>query len=303
MELYQIKYVLAVAKHQNFTNAAAELCITPSTLSQQIKKFEDELGVELFSRSTRHVQLTPGGLEFVERTKRIVGDLDDSEKAMKKFALGLKGQLSVGSTPAMKVFGIIHLISAFGKQYPNISIQLHEAECFDLYPPLDAGKIDLAFLTAFKSDCSKQKLDAFPIAEDELVLVTSLDHPFAKRKTIDLKEAADESFIILSPTSGLYQDTLEACHSVGFKPHFTFTTKYVDTCMGLVSENAAIACVSSKTVLNTLWKNVAIVHLKQHFVRTLFLVIPHNNKSPVVRNFKKFLFDHLDPSQLPKKVE
>ncbi|MCI1858601.1 MAG: LysR family transcriptional regulator [Lentilactobacillus buchneri] len=303
MELYQIKYVLTVANHMNFTTAANELCVTPSTLSQQIKKFENELGIKLFSRSTRHVELTPAGGEFIRHAKEIINSVNDINTDMKKYTLGLKGKLSIGSTPAMKVFGLIHLINLFGKMYPDIQISLHEEECFDLYPLLDANKIELAFLTAFDPSCSKQPLDAYPIAEDELVLVTSRTHPFVKKKVIDLKEAADESFIILSPTSGLYRDTIKACHSVGFNPHFTYTTKYVDTCMGLVAEGVGIAAVSSKTVLNTQWKNVAIIHLKQHFKRILFLVIPHQNCSPIVKNFKKTVFQKLKRSDDLLKID
>ncbi|MFX3619429.1 MAG: LysR family transcriptional regulator [Sporolactobacillus sp.] len=289
MELYQLKYVLAVAKFKNFTRAAAELCITPSSLSQQIKKCEDELGVKLFSRTTRHVLLTQGGCEFVQKAEKALGDILDIDNSMKKYAAGESGQLSIGSTPAMKVFGLTHLISLFSKKYPNILLSFHEAECFDLYPLLDEGKIDIALLTAFNKKMGKQRLDAFPFAKDELVLVTNLNHPFAKRKAIDLKDTSSESFILLARTSGLYQDTMDACHSAGFEPNFTYTTKYVDTCMGLVSEGAGIAIVSSKTVTNTLWKNIAIVRFTQHYWRTLSLAIPHNNESPVATNFKKFI--------------
>lgn len=292
MELFQINYVLAVAQYRNFTRAAAELCLTPPSLSQQIKKLEDELGVELFIRTTRSVKLTQAGTEFVDRAQKITKDISDIDGIMKKYVAGESGQLSIGCTPAMKSYGISHLISLFSKKYPNILLNFHEAECFDLYEPLYNGKIDLALLTAFdKAEPGKIKLDGYPLVDDEIVIVTCTDHPFASKKVINLKEASEESFILISRTSGVYRDTVDACHHAGFEPKFTYSTQYVDTCLGLVAEGAGIAALSSCLVTQTLWNNIAIVRIRPKIKRTLSLVIPHKKLSPALKNFKIFLIE------------
>lgn len=293
MELYQLKYVLAVAKHQNFTRAADELCVTPSSLSQQIKKLEDELGVVLFGRTTRSVHLTLAGIEFVEIAKKVMDDISGINTAMQKYVHGESGVLSIGGTPALKVYGITHLIAAFQKTYPKIKLNIHEAECCDLYLLILNGKIDVAFFTAFNKLASESDpLEAYPLVNDELVIVTNMSHPFAAKKEVDLREASEEKFIALATNSGLYLDTIDACKLAGFEPKFVYETQYVDTCLGLVAEGLGIAMLSSRSVTNTLWKNISVIRLKTGVTRTLYLVTPKRKKiSPVISNFKSFVIN------------
>lgn len=289
MEIYQLKYVLTVAKHQNFSRAAAEVCVTPSSLSQQIKKLEDELGVILFGRTTRSVHLTPAGIEFVENAKKIMQNIDGINIAMQKYVIGESGQIFIGNTPALGAYSITSLIAEFQKTYPKISLDFHEAECFDLYPLLYSGKIDVAFLTAFnKYKPGKIPLESYPLVNDEIVLITSTSHRFAARGTIDLREAAQEVFICFSKASGLFLDTLEACKRAGFEPRFGYNTQYTDTCLGLVAEGMGIAMISGRTIMAAPRKNIAIVRFTPKALRTLSVVFQKKRPSPVLSNFKNF---------------
>ncbi|TWH47877.1 DNA-binding transcriptional LysR family regulator [Sporomusa sp. KB1] len=293
MEIYQLKYILAVAKHQNFSRAAEEVCVTPSSLSQQIKKLEDELGVVLFGRTTRSVHLTPAGTEFVEHAKKIISDIADINMAMQQYVVGESGQISIGNVPALGAFGITPLIAAFQKTYPKISFEFHEAECFDLYPLLSSGKIDVAFLTAYhKYKPEKIPLESYPLIQDELVIITNTSHPFASREIIDLHEASEETFICLSKSSGAFADTLDACKLSGFEPKFGYDAHYVDTCVGLVAEGMGIAILSSRIAQKAMpsaGKGIAIVRFKPKATRTVSVVFPKKKKlSPVVSNFKNF---------------
>ncbi|SDE55975.1 LysR family transcriptional regulator [Sporomusa acidovorans] len=295
MEMYQLRYVLSVAKYQNFSRAAAEVCVTPSSLSQQIKKLEDELGVVLFGRTTRSVHLTPAGLEFVENAKKIMLDMVETNNSMQKYVVGESGQITIGNTPALGAYGITSLIATFQRTYPKISLEFHEAECFDLYPLIYNGKIEVAFLTAFdKHKPGKFPLDAYPLVNDEIVLITSTSHPFAAKQVIDLREAAQETFICFSKSSGLFVDTIEACGAAGFKPKFGYDTQYTDTCLGLVAEGLGIAMISSRTVMAAQRKNIAIVRFTPTARRTLSVVFPKKRKlSPVLSNFKNFFIHWL----------
>lgn len=291
MEIYQLQELLEVAKQGNFSQAAHKFCVTPSSLSQQIKKLEDELGVVLFERTTRSVHLTQAGQELVERSKKIIEELSIIDREMEKYKLGEYGRLSIGGTPALKVNGITHKIAYFQKEYPNISIKIHEAECFDIYPLLENKKIDVAFVTAFdKYKQEKLSLNSIPLVYDELVLVTNTDHPFAGKKEIDLREASEEKFILFSKSSGLYVQTMDACHEAGFEPRSAFETQYVDTCLGLVAEGIGITILSSNSVKNTQWNNISIIPLKQKIPRVFSMVYPKSkNISPVLKNFIQFI--------------
>jgi LysR family transcriptional regulator, transcription activator of glutamate synthase operon len=290
MELYQLNCALMVAKYKNFSHAANEIAVTTSSLSQQIKKLEEELGIDLFVRTTRSVHLTPAGEEFIGHAKKVMNDMENINASMQKYIIGENGHLSIGSLPAFKAFGIANLVASFQKQYPKIVLSIQEAECFDLYPLLFHGEIDVAFLTAFdKYHPDKLPLEAYPLFEDEIVMIANRAHPFASREYINLKEAANEKFIAFSKQSGLYLDELDACHAAGFNPNFVYSSQYVDTSLGFVAEGLGVTMLSSRTVLNTVWKNIEIIRIRPRITRTVSLVyLKKNRNSSVIANFVDF---------------
>ena len=85
MEIHQLEYVLAVATYNSFTRAAESQNVSQSSLSQQIRKLEDELGVNLFARTTRSVQLTPAGAEFITYAKRILSEIDKARQSILEY--------------------------------------------------------------------------------------------------------------------------------------------------------------------------------------------------------------------------
>jgi DNA-binding transcriptional LysR family regulator len=279
-----------VAQYKNFSHAANEIAVTTSSLSQQIKKLEEELGVDLFVRTTRSVHLTSAGAEFIEHSKKVMNDIKDINSSMQKYIIGESGQLSIGSLPAFKAFGIANIVASFQNKYPQIALSIQEAECLDLYPLLFHGDIDVAFLTAFdKYHPNKIPLEAYHLFKDEIVLIVNKEHRFASHQYINLKEAANEKFIAFSKNSGLYLDELDACHSAGFEPDFVYSSQYVDTSLGLVAEGLGVTMLSSQTVMNTQWKNIEIVRIRPQILRTVSLVcLKKNRNSAVISHFINF---------------
>lgn len=300
MEIVQLKYMLTLAKHLNFSRAADEVCVTPSSLSQQIKKLEEELGVVLFGRTTRSVHLTPAGAEFIENAQKVLAQISEINAVMKKYIVGESGNISIGNCPALGAYGVTSLIALFQKNYPKISLHFYEAECFDLYPLLCSGKIDVAFLTAFNTfEPGKIPVESYPLVDDELVIIANSSHPLASRKVIDLREAAQEDFISFSKASGLYRDTIDACRLSGFEPKFCYENQYTDTILGLVSEGMGIAMLSARTVLKNSQKNIAVIRFQPTKIRTLSVVFLKKQKPlPVISNFKNFFINWVKANKL-----
>ncbi|WP_332237758.1 LysR family transcriptional regulator [Sporolactobacillus sp. KGMB 08714] len=293
MDFYQMKCVLTVAKHHSVSKAAEELCVTPPSLSQQIKKAEDELGVKLFVRSTHDIWPSEAGNEFIKRAQKIFAELSKMNDIMNNYASGTIGHLVIGCVPVMKESGLLHFIKLFTERYPHISLEFYEAECFDLYPLLYSGKIDVLISTAADPEKPKKiKLKSYPLAEDELVLVTSKKHRFANRGIIKLKETAKEPFISFSPSSSLFRVTVDACRRSGFMPVSSCRTHNFDTALGLVAANGGVAIVPLKKVTHTKWKNISIHRLSPKISRTLYLVFLRSGIAkinPIVENFEQFM--------------
>src|SRR3954447_10754713 len=127
MNIEQLKYVMAIVKHQHLTNASYEVSISQSSLSKYLKKVEEELGgVQLFDRTTRNVKLTAAGQEFSKYASRIIAEYENMMSAMEEFTSLERGGLSVGTIPVYSSRGLISLFTSFQKKYPGIQLEIKE---------------------------------------------------------------------------------------------------------------------------------------------------------------------------------
>src|SRR5690348_1929186 len=118
VELRQIAYVLAVARHRHVTRAAEELRVAQSALSRQIQQLEREIGVPLFDRSRRRLHLTAAGVAFVARADRLLADLDGLREEMQEFAGLRRGRVAIGALPSVAEALLPSLVAAFHGHYP-----------------------------------------------------------------------------------------------------------------------------------------------------------------------------------------
>nr|WP_173812800.1 LysR family transcriptional regulator [Dendrosporobacter quercicolus]NSL48246.1 LysR family transcriptional regulator [Dendrosporobacter quercicolus DSM 1736]SDM10458.1 transcriptional regulator, LysR family [Dendrosporobacter quercicolus] len=291
MEIAQLKYMLTLAKHLNFSRAANEVCVTPSSLSQQIKKLENELGVVLVERTTRSVHLTSAGVEFIESAEKIVAQISEINAIMQKYIAGESGKIFVGNCPFFEAYGMSTLIASFQKKYPDISLHFCEAGCLELYSLLCNDKIDVAFLPAFGAFKPEDEpsVEAYPLVDDELVIIVNSAHPLASRQIINLGEVSQEKFISFAKSYDVHQDTVEVCRLSGFIPQFSYETQYPDVVVRMVAEGMGIAMLSSRVLMRIFLKNIAVIRFKPTQLRTLtvaFLKKP--NLLPAILNFKNF---------------
>lgn len=198
MELRQLRYFVTVAKTLNFSEAAKSLFITQGTLSQQIKQLEDELGSDLFVRSSHKVSLTEAGMEMLPLAQNT---LEDSSKCFQRISdlkKGVSGTLNIGLTTSFR--GILNnALKIYLKEYPNVKLQIVYNSIGELISMLDKHEID--FFIAFKSAVLYDEIDTYPIVDSELCAVMSKDHPIADRKILTLQEL--ERHRIILPSSGL----------------------------------------------------------------------------------------------------
>ncbi|WP_426329551.1 LysR family transcriptional regulator [Pedobacter sp. R-06] len=197
MELRQLKYFIKAAELQNFTEAANGLFITQSTLSQQIKQLEDELGIPLFDRIAKRVRLTEAGKTFLPFAIKTVKDAEDG-KSMLKDLMNLDiGTLTIGVT-----YGLTDLLTKaildFSNSYPNIHLQIGFGTTQDLLSKLEQGRLDL--MLSFSQEEKAGSYNTEPLFSSCLALIVHQSHPIALRKQINIKHL--ESLPLLLPSGG-----------------------------------------------------------------------------------------------------
>ncbi len=198
MELRQLKYFVKSAEYLNFSVAAKHLYITQSTLSQQIKQLEFELGFELFLRNSRHISLTEAGEEFLPFARKTILDAEDAVQRLYDLQHVKVGTLRVGVTYSLSTVLTEGLIS-FMKEFPGIKLEVFYKTVDELLTLLRERKVD--FVLSYKPLCDATDIDAMPLFENTLALVVSKEHPLAKRYRIKLSDLVGLPLIL--PSKGL----------------------------------------------------------------------------------------------------
>ncbi|OBK88887.1 transcriptional regulator CynR [Mycolicibacter sinensis] len=195
MELRHIKYLLAVADHQNFTRAAEALHVSQPTLSQQIKQLEHTLGVELFDRSGRTVRLTDAGSAYVHHARLALRDLEAAERAVHDVRDLSRGNLRIAVTPTFTAYLIGPLIERFRTAYPGIRVTVVETNQDRIEADLLADRLDLGIGFAGGHAAG---IEVRTLFTETLGLVVGSGHPLGTANRVPVAELAGEPLGLLS---------------------------------------------------------------------------------------------------------
>lgn len=241
MELRQLNYVIQIASEKNFSRAAEKLHIAQPSLSQQLSKLEQEIGVLLFRRTTNSVELTQAGQVFVHKSQAILDAVEQLKQEMDDMAQMRRGRLVVGTLPLTGSHILPLVLPVFGEQYPQIEVVLVEETTAKLEQLTASGGTDLSLLSLPLIDNS---LAWEPFLEEEICLAVPPQHPLSLREgSISISELDKEPFIGLKRGQGFRQITVELCEQSGFTPQIVFESSNMETIQSLVAGGMGIAFV------------------------------------------------------------
>lgn len=203
MELRQLKYFVKSAEYLNFSVAAKHLYITQSTLSQQIKQLEFELGFELFLRNSRHISLTEAGEEFLPFARKTIQDAEDGVQRLYDLQHVKTGTLRIGVTYSLSTV-LTEAVIGFIKAYPGIKLEIIYKTVDELLALLRERKVD--FVLSYKPLCNAPDIASMFLFENALALVVDKEHPLANRKNIKLQELSGKELLL--PSKGLQARTM-----------------------------------------------------------------------------------------------
>lgn len=196
MLLRHIRYLQAVAEHQNFTRAAEALHVSQPTLSQQIRQLEDGLGAQLFDRSGRTVRLTDAGEAYLRHARRALQDLDAGRRAIHDVRDLSRGTLRLAVTPTFTAYLIGPLLARFNERHPGIAVSLEETTQDRIEAALADDRLDIGI--AF-DEIRAPELDSEALFVETLSLVVGPAHRCATQTAaLPAREVAAESFVLLN---------------------------------------------------------------------------------------------------------
>lgn len=256
MELRHLKYVVAVADTLHFGHAAERLHLSQPPLSQQIRQLETELGVALFYRTKRRVELTDAGRLFVEEARVILAHAAHASNLALRVTNGEVGQLSIGAAGPADAQIFVDILRAFARRHPQIRMLVRNMGSAEQARAISEGRLHVGFV-------------ALPIDEPDLATETVLrrpivvalprHHPLAARARVPLHALAKEPHIMFARRMGprLFDAVMAACRQAGFDMHIAHEVDNLHTACALVEAGLGV-CFVPAGIQEKRWNGIVL---------------------------------------------
>lgn len=237
MNLRALQYFVKLADLRHFSKAADACFVSQPTLSTQIKKLEEELGVQLVERSPKNIMLTPVGLEIAERARLVLSDIDQIRAVARRSGNPADGVIRLGLFPTLAPYFLPHVVPGVRAAYPNLRLQLAEEKTETILTMLKQGELDAGLL-------------ALPIPEDGLELEVLFEEPFvvampgghelASHEHITLEDLDGVELLLLEEGHCLREHALEVCALAGAHERVDFHATSMETLRQMVAAGVGV---------------------------------------------------------------
>ncbi len=247
MDVRHLRYFVAVAEERHVTRAAERLGIQQPPLSQQIRSLEDELGVRLFHRKPRGVELTDAGKALLPDARRILADVENAVARVHRTARGEQGRVAVGFTSSVPFHPFFPgALRDYRESFPMVALPLEEGGTVDLVAAIVSERLDVAFIRSPAPEADG--IAVYDVLSEPMVAAVPAAHPLGtKRRTgpIDLADLSEEPFVLYRRSSGpgLYDAITAACHGAGFSPRLEQEAPRIVATLNLVAAGLGVTLV------------------------------------------------------------
>lgn len=245
-DLQDLKAFVAVAERASFRQAANDLFLSQPALSRRIDKLEEGLGVKLFERTTRRVQLTNVGQAFLVNVRTALDGLEDAVLGVADLAAHRTGTVTLACVPSAVWHFLPAVLKQFSERFPRIRVRVHDESAQDVLNLVKDGQADFGINFTGAEDA---EIEFEEIYVERYVLAMRHDHPLARRKKLSWKEAADQRFISVAKSSGNRSLIDTALAGIEKHPPIFCEVNHVSGVLALVEAGMGVAAVPGLSVL------------------------------------------------------
>jgi LysR family hydrogen peroxide-inducible transcriptional activator len=237
MNLRDLKYLVAVAERRHFGKAADACHVSQPTLSTQIKKLEEELGVVLLERTNRQVMLTPVGERIVAQAQRVLREVDDLVHTAEQFRDPFGGEFRLGLIPTVAPYLLPRILGPIRKSFPNLKIRLTEGQTAVVGERLRAGDLDAVILAL---PLEEENVVEAELYREPFYFAASKNHPKAGKREVALSDLDQEQVLLLEDGHCLRDQALEVCNSQNAVENTNFRATSIETLRQMVAADVGI---------------------------------------------------------------
>jgi LysR family hydrogen peroxide-inducible transcriptional activator len=245
MEVHQLRYFCAVAKHGTFTRASVVEHVAQPSLSQQIQKLEAELGSRLFDRLPRSAKLTVFGKAFLPKAERILRELAAAKSELLEMAGDEKGDVVLGIIPTIAAYILPTLLKGFTNRHPMVGVKIVEEITPTLLERLHQGTIDMAVVAL---PLPGGELITQELFEEKFYAVLPQGHKNASKDSVSLAELNREPFLLLKEGHCFRDSLIAACRKSKMSPEVVFESGQFATILAMVSAGMGVSAVPAMAV-------------------------------------------------------
>ena len=273
---------MAIAEEQSFTRAAERCFVVQSALSRQIKSLESELGVRLFARTSRKVEVTPAGEAFVKQA-RLCLQAAERAKASAAAAHGqIRGSLTIGVIPTVTAVDVAVVLGAFRRSYPEVGVHVRTGGSDEFLRRIAAGELDVGFL-GLAEGVTPQGVQTQELSQERLVAVLAEGHRLAGQHRLRLKDLADEPFVDFPEGSSGREQSDLAFDRAKLRREVSLEVNTADLLTGLVRQGLGVALVAPSVAREA--PGCVCIPVSDGPVRVEYLAWDSFNPSPVAQVF------------------
>ena len=240
MEMRQLTYLVAIAEEASFSRAAARVGIAQPSLSQQIRKLEEEVGASLLDRLPRRVVPTAAGERLLAHARRVLSEVADAKRGVAECNGSVSGTLCVGAIPTIAPFLLPRVLKRYTQAFPDVRLRVTEDVSARLIALLEAGEIDVAVTSVLHGPGS---VHVECIATEPLLLMLPKQHPLAARKAVPWQSIADERFLVLQEMHCLSGQVSWFCRKREVNPSVVMQGAQLSTIAAMVSAGMGVSVV------------------------------------------------------------
>ena len=242
MELRHLRTIVAVARHRSFTKAGEELYLAQSAISQQIRRLERELGLEVFRRTSRSVELTAEGRVILGYAQRVLAEVDGLHSELEELTGLLRGQLRIGGVYPTGPYDLFGMLADFRAAHPEVAVHMVEDTQDDVIAALRADELDCAF-TALDPDTLGNEFAATLLWDEELIVAVPADHPLCAKRQVTFEELAAEDLIAYRENSAMRRRLESTMADRGLEPRNAFICTEMAAVRALTSKGLGVAVI------------------------------------------------------------
>ena len=247
IKLRELEYLDAIERFKHFGKAAEACHVSQPTLSGQIIKLEEQLGVTLIERHRRNIMLTPAGNQLLGKARKVLNAAHDLEVTAKTLGDPLSGEMHLGLIPTLAPYLLPHIMPDLITGLPRMEFYLHEGQTADLVQSLDKGHLDALILPWLED---MKDFDAYDLFDEPFVLAMNKKHALAKKKRVKLEDLKGCHVLTLEDGHCLRNQALDYCFSAGADEDKRFQATSLETLRYMVASGIGITLLPKLSVID-----------------------------------------------------